>query len=72
MVRIPAEKMPLVHAVRRVRRAHRSGGEIDGRAHCSDSANRRARTEFAGEFQYQVAAHGVADQRDTLEAEFFV
>jgi hypothetical protein len=46
-----------------------AGGEIDGRADGGDGDERRPRAPLAGELEHEIAAHGVADQRDALEAE---
>ena len=62
-------KSPLVHAVGRFVESVGAGGQIDGRADRGHGDKRRPRAPLAGELEHQIAAHGVADEGHTLEAE---
>ena len=61
-------EIDLVEAVLRDVQSVGRGAEIDGGGDADDAAElwRRGGAEVAGEFQHEIAAHGVADKRDGL------
>ena len=63
----PAKKMPLVETIGRLVERVRAGGEVDGGTHRCDRAKRLAVAPFSSEFEDEIAAHGIADQREPRE-----
>lgn len=64
-----AQKTPFVDAIGRLMKGIGADGEIDGWTDRGDGDERRTRTPFAGKLEHKIAAHGITDQRDALEAE---
>ena len=64
-----AEKLEFVEAVLRAVQGVGGGGEVYGGRDSDDGVKLRrgCRAEFAGELEDEVAAHGVADERDGFE-----
>jgi hypothetical protein len=64
-----AEEAALVEAVLRLVESVGGGGEIDGGRDADDGVELRrgAGAEIAGELEDEIAAHGVADERDGLK-----
>lgn len=65
----PAQKSPLVYAIGGFVQGVSTGSQIDDRADGGDGGERRLRAPLASELEHEIAAHGIADERDALEPE---